>query len=554
MNNIQSNIKNKITYGKNISIMIVDDSVTNIEILSSALKEWGYRVRPAINGKQALLAARNEPPDLILLDILMPDMDGYEICRRLKEDPVTREIPVIFISALDKMFDEVKGFSLGAVDYITKPVILPVLKSRIDTHIQLKFHQDNLENIVLERTREINSLLSSIKTVLIGVSKDNIITHWNNEAEIVFKVKSSDAAGKEFNNLIINWDWLRVNEGILNVLSQNEAFFLKELRFLPSGSPEGSNRYLNLKVTPLKDIKDKITGYLISGEDITEVRSMRIHSNQAQKMEAIGQLAAGIAHEINTPAQYIRDNTLYIKEALNNIFNIINKFINLHKDINTCNRADEIFALIKSSEYDFIIEEIPKAIDQTIEGIGRITKISNSIKQFSHPGISVQVLSDINKIIDEAVTISKNEWKYVSNIIHDLDENIKKIECYPDEISQVFLNLIINAAHAIEEKHKKNSDMKGIIKISTRNSGANVKIKFSDTGNGISEENIEKIFDPFFTTKDIGKGTGQGLAIAYNVIVNRHKGHIDVISIVGAGTTFTITLPINTVAEGIISN
>jgi two-component system, NtrC family, sensor kinase len=526
------------------SILIVDDSSDNLQILSSTLKEWGYRVILATNGNQALIAAQNDIPDLILLDILMPDMNGYEVCRKLKENPVTKNVPVIFISTLDTIFDEVKGFSLGAVDYITKPIQLSVLKSRIDTHIQLKFHQDNLERMVDERTKEIKSLLSAIKSILIGVSDNNIINHWNNEAENVFNIKSTFVLGKVLDSSVMNWDWERINDGISRVISESKSVLLKELRFSPAGVIDGSNRFLTIKISPIKNIEDTIAGYLITGDDITEIRAMRIHSNQARKLEAIGQLAAGIAHEINTPAQYIRDNTKFIQKSLPQILGIINNFIELHKSQNICDKADKIFDLLKSADYDFMIEEIPKAVGQTIEGIDRITKISTSMKKFSHPGQSIKTLSDINQIIDDAVTITKNEWKYISDIEFDLDKDMKRIECFPDEISQVLLNIIINAAHAIEEKSGKNSGGKGIIKITTKYSENNVLIKISDTGIGIPEENMDRIFDPFFTTKEIGKGTGQGLAIAYNFII-RHKGHIDVESKVGEGTIFSITLPAN---------
>jgi two-component system, NtrC family, sensor kinase len=536
-------MNNETNFCDNASIMIVDDSAENLTVLTDAIKKWGYRVRPATNGNQAITAALNDPPDLILLDIVMPDMDGYEICRRLKENAATDKIPVIFISAMDKMFDEIKGFESGAVDYIIKPLQMPVLKSRIDTHVQLKIHRDQLERMVSDRVKEINSLLSAIKTILIGVSTDKKITHWNSEAETAFKINTKDVIGKIFDNSIIVWEWNRFNKDIAKVISEGIPVIIKELRFSTPASQEGLFRFLNIKITPIKDTGNNITGYLIAGEDITEVRAMRIQANHAQKLEAIGRLAAGIAHEINTPAQYIRDNTIFIKESLEKILEITNAITGLRNIKDYSGIPVKIFDLFKSADYDFLVKEMPRAVEQTLEGIGRIAKISGSIKKFSHPGNSSKSFSDINKIIEDAVTISKNEWKYFSTVELDLDRNMEATECYGDDLGRVFLNIIINAAHAIEEKVKGSTDQKGIIKIITAYYGTYIKIEIRDTGVGIPEGIRDKIFDPFFTTKEAGKGTGQGLAIAFDVIVNMHGGHIDVDSTTGEGTVFTITLP-----------
>ncbi|MFH0976470.1 MAG: response regulator [Spirochaetota bacterium] len=537
-------MKEKTIQDKRFSVMIVDDSTDNLEVLSSALKEWGYRVRPATNGNQAIVAAQNELPDLILLDIMMPGLDGYETCKKLKENIWTKDVPVIFISAMDKMFDEIKGFSLGAVDYITKPVQLLVLKSRVDTHIQLKYHRDNLEKMVIERTKEIDSLLSSIKSILIGITSEKKITHWNSEAENVFKIQTKVVLGKILDKSIINWEWDRINKYITAAITEKNPVSLKEVRFSPSGDEEGLTRFLNIKISPIEDTENIITGYLITGEDITEVRSIRIQTNHAQKLEAIGRLAAGIAHEINTPAQYIKDNAVFTQESLGKLLDTMNKFIEFHKGGKNCDIADKIFDLLKSIDYEYLKNEVPKAAEQILEGINRITNISGSVKKFSHPGNSVKSLSDINKIIDDSVTISKNEWKYVSIVELDLDKNMKMTECYGDDLGRVFINIIINAAHAIEEKLGGKTEKKGTIKITTRYCDTYIMIKISDTGAGIPAEIMDRIFDPFFTTKEAGKGTGQGLAIAYDIIVNRHKGYIDVKSNPGEGTTFTITLPV----------
>ena len=200
---------------------------------------------------------------------------------------------------------------------------------------------------------------------------------------------------------------------------------------------------------------------------------------------------------------------------------------------------------IEEIDWDYLAEEIPSAIEQSREGVQRVTSIVRAMKEFSHPGTKEKVLLDINKIIDTTVTISRNEWKYVADLEMDLDESLPSVPCLSDEMSQVFLNLIVNAAQAIGEQLGDNPEgPKGTIRITTRPLEREVEIRISDTGPGIPEEVRQKIFDPFFTTKDPGKGTGQGLAIARDVVVHKHGGAIEVESEPGQGAVFIIRLPL----------
>jgi len=191
----------------------------------------------------------------------------------------------------------------------------------------------------------------------------------------------------------------------------------------------------------------------------------------------------------------------------------------------------------------YLQEEIPQAIDQSLEGLERIAKIVRSMKEFSHPGMDEKTPIDINQAIETTINVSRNEWKYHADIETDLDPGLPNVSCLPGEINQVLLNLIVNAAHAIVNVVGESGD-KGLIRISTRLDGAWAEIRVSDTGTGIPEEIKQRIFDPFFTTKMVGKGTGQGLAIAYSVVVDKHGGVIDLESEEGKGTTFIISLPL----------
>ncbi len=269
---------------------------------------------------------------------------------------------------------------------------------------------------------------------------------------------------------------------------------------------------------------------------------------KSQKLESIGQLAAGIAHEINTPIQYIGDNTDFLKEAFEDLAGVVNNHKKLLENLKV-NKADpasidEMESFIDEIDVDYLVEEIPIAINSSREGIKRVGKIVKSMKEFAHPGSHEKVLTDINHCIKTTCTVTKNEWKYVANMNLELAHDLPLVRCNPDEINQVILNIVINAVHAISDKFALESSKAGEIKISTEKNGDLAEIKISDNGTGIPQKIIDKIFNPFFTTKEIGKGSGQGLAISHSVVVDRHKGKINIESHHGKGTTFIIVLPL----------
>ena len=212
--------------------------------------------------------------------------------------------------------------------------------------------------------------------------------------------------------------------------------------------------------------------------------------------------------------------------------------------------VEEIGRQIETADPEFLAEELPAAIDQALDGIARITTIVRAMKEFSHPGSKSQELVDINKTIQNTITVASNEWKYVADVTTNLDTSIPPVPCMPQEISQVVLNLIVNAAHAIGDKLEKGSPGKGTITITTRRNDGHAEIRIADSGGGIPEDLRERVFDPFFTTKEVGKGTGQGLSMAYSTIVKGHKGNLSFDSREGEGTTFLISLPLERVQDG----
>jgi two-component system, NtrC family, sensor kinase len=282
--------------------------------------------------------------------------------------------------------------------------------------------------------------------------------------------------------------------------------------------------------------------------DVTEQRQLEAQLMQAHKLESIGQLAAGIAHEINTPMQFIGDNLTFLKEVCVSLLSLIEAQQNTLAAVAdrpiSEDEVSEIARVREDVDFDYLAEKGPRAVEAALDGVKRVAHIVSAMKEFSHPGKVEKSMADLNRELETTITISMNVWKYVADIERDFDPRLPPVPCHPGEINQVVLNLIVNAAHAIGDVTDNGARGKGVIKVSTGRKDAFVEIRVSDTGTGIPEKVRQRIFDPFFTTKEVGRGTGQGLAIARTTVVDKHRGAIDVETEVGKGTTFIVRLPL----------
>ena len=285
--------------------------------------------------------------------------------------------------------------------------------------------------------------------------------------------------------------------------------------------------------------------------DVTDQRRMENELAQAQKLESVGRLAAGVAHEINTPVQFVSDSVSFVREAMDDLSEIVDKYRELRNATqNTDNSTTLVRAAAKAAEeaeddadLDYILENAPVALDRARDGLGRVAAIVRSMKEFAHPDRKEMAQSDLNQAIQSTLVIASNEYKYVADVELALGD-VPLVNCYAGEINQVVLNLIVNAAHAIGDVVR-GTDKKGRIRVATRVLDDQVEIAIGDSGKGIPVDVRSRIFDPFFTTKEVGKGTGQGLAIARAVVVEKHGGTLHFETEVGQGTTFYIRLPIS---------
>jgi PAS domain S-box-containing protein len=295
------------------------------------------------------------------------------------------------------------------------------------------------------------------------------------------------------------------------------------------------------------DRKRQILQYKLDAET-KERERVESELRLAQKLEAIGRLAAGIAHEINTPIQYVGDSVAFLQTARDDGQTVLKAYRAAIDALENGAAIEDVKGGLQEVEQKCDVEfygiEVPKAFERMREGVERVAQIVRAMKEFSHPDAINHEPADINHALETTLVVARNEYKYVASIETQLEE-IPSVVCNIGELNQVFLNLLVNAAHAIEESGKDVD--KGRILVTTQLDGDHVRISVSDNGCGIPPKNLEKVYDPFFTTKEVGKGTGQGLAITRSIVVDKHGGSVEIDSTVGVGTTFILRLPIESI-------
>ncbi len=383
----------------------------------------------------------------------------------------------------------------------------------------------------------LRSILDALPTAVVVTDDSFRITVMNRSAALRFHVDPAVAVGERLDEMLPA-EWFRPEHlhGDLSGLDGFEA----EVMYAPGGAEV--NIPLHLCTARLRNGEGKTIGAVVACVDVTKRKQLEHDLMQAQKLESLGQLTAGIAHEINTPIQYIRDNVLFIKDqftSLDPVLRVLREMHDLPESERTV-KLEELGLLVGLVEIPYLLEEFPAALSQTLEGADSVATIVKSMKVFAHPGPAERVDVNLNDAVRTVVNVSRNEWKYVAEVELDLESALPLARVQIGEMNQALLNIIVNAAHAIGEK----GGERGVIRIASRQLDDAVVISITDSGKGIPADIQHKVFDPFFTTKPVGKGTGQGLTMVYDTIVNKHQGKVWFESTLGQGTTFFLQIPL----------
>lgn len=419
--------------------------------------------------------------------------------------------------------------------------------------LQLQQANEMLEQRVLQRTQELDAanrsvkqILSSISSMLFVLDTQGRVNKWNTAAQAILLAPTEEAQGHELHQLRLGLEAQPLIDGMNKCRQEQQPVKIHNLHYKDS---EGKEGFLVFTVSPILDESGQLSGFLYLGDDITDIKFLESKLAQAKRLESIGHLAAGIAHEINTPIQFVGDSISFLRDAFSELGGALELCGRLNEGGYIAPEAHEqitsaIAASLREANYSYLQAEIPKSFSRAFEGIERVTTIVQAMKRFSHPGGEDKRAVDINKAVESTLTVSHNEWKYVADVVMNLDPSLPPVVCLPGDMNQVLLNIIINAAHAIAEKTATTGG-RGLITVTTSLEGEDVSISIADTGAGVPEAARDRIFDPFFTTKEVGKGTGQGLAIAYDIVVNKHRGSLTFDSAEGQGSTFYVRIPLS---------
>ncbi|WP_320045170.1 response regulator [uncultured Desulfobacter sp.] len=520
---------------KKISVLAVDDRPENLLALENLLESPELNIVKAGSGREALLKTLNHDFALILLDVQMPDMNGYETAELLRSVKKTRTIPIIFVTAANKEDHHVfKGYESGAVDYLLKPLEPVILTSKVKIFIELYKQRILLE----EKTEEIRSLknylsniIDSMPSILIGVDNKTRITHWNLRAREITRISKEVAKGKPLEKI-----FPQLENGAEYV---HKAIESQQVYHHPRSTRQENGRLVYEDITIYPLVSNGMEGAVIRIDDATERVQIEEMMTETEKMISLGGLAAGIAHEINNPLAGMMQSAFVMKSRLENT--------NMPANLQV---AEELSIKIEDVRAFMDKRDIFRMIDTIHNSGSRAAEIVNSMLIFARKSDADDMsLHYLNTLMDEILELAatdydlKKEYDFKSiEIIKQYDERLPMLPCEPARIQQVLLNVLRNGAQAMHADRTKFPRF--IIKIYKAEESDMVCIEIKDNGPGIDEDTRSKVFDPFFTTKPIGIGTGLGLSVSYFIITKNHKGQMDVISKPGSGATFIIRLPI----------
>jgi two-component system NtrC family sensor kinase len=565
-----------------MEILIAEDEFSSRNLLKKVLTKLGHEVIVTETGQEAWTLLQDRKIKIVICNWTMPQMDGLALCHKIRSLKQHDYIYVILLTANDRKTNRVDVLRAGADDYIPKPIDPEELRARVMTGIRVADLQERhrqLATTLIESRNKFRVVLDSLKEEIVSLDKQLRIVSVNTPFSKKLGLPSEEVVGKNyFNDPLISGPTGR-SKTLLDIVQSVFDSGKEQCKLIKSSDSSGADLFRQVTCLPIVDDTDRVFQVVLVSLDITENRRKteeieslsvqlketasqietknqslesalkRLEVIQAQmlhseKMASIGQLAAGVAHEINNPTGFISSNLKTMSDYQEGIGELLVKYHELvsilekssekgKTDAAVSAKLGEIKSVEKDIDIEFLLEDIVDLVGDCQEGTDRIKKIVIDLKDFAHPGEDKLQTTDINTGLESTLNVVNNEIKYKATVHKDFGD-IPAIKGYPQQLNQVFMNILVNAAQSIEKN--------GEIGIRTRNSNGRVEVRISDTGCGISEENLGKIFDPFFTTKEVGRGTGLGMNIANHIIQN-HNGTIEVESAVGKGTTFIITIP-----------
>jgi two-component system NtrC family sensor kinase len=632
------------------SVLVVDDDIQVLRILSEALSRDDLDVLTAQNGTEAMAVLEKSLPCMILTDVNMPGMDGMTLCRRVRNDPRTADIPVSLVSSSVDEVDINAGIAAGAVDYIKKPFDTDEVRMRVRMQIRLRQalgEQQRLHKHMSESERRLTAMFEQAAVGMAIVDPDGKMLRVNRRLCEIVGYPADELLALRFTDITHPDDLAVEVEASRALHSDAVASYTRQQRYLRK---DGGIIWIKVAVAPVRDADGQFEHFVSVFEDITEriraeaalrdseekfrgifessrdaimtleppawrfidanpatlamfkvatvadfaalgpgdlspdkqhdgrlssdaarenietamregsaafewthkrpdgpefpasvllirmtrggrqllqgtvrdlsaQKSLEIELGHARKLEAVGQLASGIAHEINTPTQFVGDGVHFLKEAYGDYSQLLGQYQRAVEMLKVAGGHEALVSEIRATEeridLPYLEANIPGSFESCLDGVARISTIVRAMKEFAHPDQKAKVPTNLNQALQTTLAIAKNEYKYVADVTTDFGD-LPVVPCHVGDLNQVFLNLIVNAAHAIGDVVRQ-SGSKGTIRIKTSLEGQVVRIDIADTGAGIPEAIRGRIFEPFFTTKEVGKGTGQGLAIARNM-------------------------------------
>ena len=450
------------------------------------------------------------------------------------------------------------GDTLGVIEIFSRDAIetdeelLALLMNaggQFGQFIARKLAEDEREHLMKERLL----ILDCAAEGIYGVDLSGCITFMNRSAAAMLQCTPADVTGRNSHELFCRPSDEKRSHPLANCPIARTIATQEGIRSKPTDLRRANNTRFEAEfsVFPLVE-SGEMKGAVVCFNDVTDRKRMEVELRHSQKLEAVGALAAGIAHEINTPIQFVGDNTRFLQDAFRSLAALVKTYDELCGVAKSGAPIEEalerVSAARKEADWQYLETEVPKALEQALDGVNRVATLVRGMKEFSHVDRSAQkAAADLNKALESTLIVARNELKYVANIETHFSD-IPSVHCHLGDLNQVFLNLLINAAHAIADVVK-GTQNKGIIAVRTRQDGDWIEVAISDTGTGIPEAVRDKIFDPFFTTKEVGKGTGQGLALARAIVVEKHGGTLTFETEVSKGTTFHVRLPLDSGPE-----